>query len=105
MSRQFSIGERLNVNGTAYRVERGLKFPDDQRLDIWTPDPASPGVWRAVSMRAIGLEVAFMLENEDHRYWRPGQLGGDYFAEWLDLCRTDWRTATYKLAREKALAR
>jgi hypothetical protein len=104
MTRQFGPGERYSIDGFAYRVEQGAKAPGDLRLDRWQGDQHAPGRWRPVPMRATGLEVAFMLENESALYWRPGQLGGAYFAAWLELCAEDWRAATYKLAHERALA-
>jgi hypothetical protein len=104
VSRQFHVGDRLDVGRIPFRVQQGRKGLDDLVIEVWVPEPSTPGEWRPVEMRTVGMLHAFFCENEDRLYPPPRYLGAECWRTWLRLCEEDWVTADKKLAKEKAWA-
>lgn len=94
--RQFRIGDVIDVPPMQYRIVRGHKSPDDQRLD-WR----YVGDWRPVELDHAGLIAAAIAENEDRLYPYPAKGGGKVRA-FVHACYRSWRQARHDLHLERA---
>jgi hypothetical protein len=74
VTRQFHAGDRFGFGAHEFQVVPGNYGDHDLVLATRAP------VWVRVHMRAVLLEYAFLVENED--WTRPApQRGGDYFRD------------------------
>lgn len=89
----------FELAGQRFRVQRGVKSPDDLRLDWYTPTG-----WRAVPMSPGAMMADFFFENEDVLYPPDmgNQGGSKYIALLRHAARHGWQKANAGLLAERA---
>jgi len=75
--RRFEAGEFHECDGIGFRIVKGVKSPEDLRLDWWTGSE-----WRAISSKTVGFMAEFIYENE-HVLYPPPLQGGEKFVAYL----------------------
>lgn len=95
--RRWEAGMKFELDGIHYRVVRGVKGPDDLRLDHLID-----GTWRPIHMRQGALLADFFFENEDVLYPPPQYKGGKKYLEYVrDAARCGWEKTEAVLRLER----
>jgi hypothetical protein len=97
MTRRHYVGEQWTAGGWAFRIDRGDKGPDDQKLSVY-----GPARWIALDLGIPFVAMDVIGQNEDLLYEPPAKGGAYVRAKLLLAYRDGWIPAWEELQRERA---